>query len=390
MRSPAHSALLLMLSGFLAQGLQFIGTIFLARIYSPDAYGNLTLIVNWASGFAVICSLQMHIAIQVEQAHAKAQGLLSAALFIVPAIAVPAAIIALILNENTFVLAIILGAALGYSNIGRAVLARNSANIRIAGLTIGRAVTVITAQFGFRFLGQGGLVLGLLVAELVAAIAFLGLSFFGVLRPTRTRVLKVILENRSFTAWGVVQELVAIGVVFMPFLICSLAYDTNVVGNYGIAYRLLWAPAVILSFGFGLVFLTELSRTPERFGAILAEVHFHKIFIFLIFAGVSSFFWMPQIFSLVLGSSWELAAIMSPAVTIAAISFLISAPFRQLYRVRQKQRLQLCIDLAITALFAATWLLPSLNPDRWIYIVCGIVVLQNALMVGVTRSFQRW
>lgn len=390
MRTLAHSASLLMLAGFAAQALQFLGTIFLARIYSPDAYGNLTLVVNWASVFAATCSLQLHIALHVAQPNAKAREIMGAALVTVPTVAASLGVLAYLLDQPMFISAAIVGAALAFSNVGRAALARNSANALIAGLTVGRAVVVIAAQFGFRFFGQGGLIMGLLLAEVFAAIAFLSLSVGKRCEPKFARTAKVILENRNFTAWGVAQELVAIGVVFMPFLLCSLIYDAGVVGHYGVAYRLLWAPAVVLSFGFGLAFLTELSRRPERFREILVEVHFVWLAFLIMIVAFSSAFWMPQLFLLILGNDWAISANMSPAVTVAAASFLVSSPFRQLYRVRQKQPLQLCIDLGTIALISLVWLVPPSDPVRWVYTICGIVVLQNFLMIAFSRRFQLW
>ncbi|WP_332712156.1 lipopolysaccharide biosynthesis protein [Pelagibacterium mangrovi] len=389
MHKFVRSASLLILSGFVAQVLQFVGTIFLAQIYDPNAYGNLTLVVNWASVFAVACSLQLHIALHIAQSDSKAREIMGTVLITVPAVAVPTGIAAHLFAQDVLVLAIIMGAALALSNIGRSAQSRRSANLSIAGLSIGRAAVAVVAQFCFRSIGQGGLVLGLLVAEVTAAFVFITLSLKGGGRPGRAPIARVILQNRNFTIWGVMQELVSIGVVLLPFLICSLIYDTDIVGHYGITYRLLWAPAVILSFGFGLVFLTEVGRRPERFREILAELHFRKLVLLMIVAALSSILWMPLLFHLILGSKWDLAASMSPAVTIAATSFLASAPYRQLYRVHEKQRLQLCIDIGTMMLIAMTWILQTLDPVAWVNVICGIVVMQNSLMIAFARSFQR-
>lgn len=389
MLSPSSSALLLMLSGFAAQGVQFISTIFLARIYSPAAYGDLTLIVNWASAFAAIFSLQLHIAIQVEQDTVSAKGILWVAFCVVPALALPAVLVAATVNNRIILIAIILGSAVAFSNIGRAALARNSANTAIAGLNVSRSILAVTAQFWLRNLGQFGLVFGLLLAEVVTAITYFALSITGRSRPKRHSAIRVISKNVNFTAWGVLQELVAIGAVLSPFLICDLIYDADVVGNYGVAYRLIWAPAVIASFGFGLVFLTEISRAPEHFSVILRNMHAKKLFALLIILGVSSFFWAPQLFTLVLGSDWHFAAAISPAVTIAAISFLMSAPYRQLYRVHQKQRTQMCVDTFTIALIFITSLLPTMKPLHWVSVICALVVLQNTILIYIAHKFQR-
>ncbi|WMT92646.1 hypothetical protein [Pelagibacterium sp. H642] len=376
-----------MIAGFAAQALQFVGTILLARIYDADAYGHLTIIVNWASVFAVLSGLQLHIALHITRSARKAREITAAALVTIPAIAVSIGTVAYLLGSYTLVLAVILGAALAVSNIGRSALARKSANLHIAILTVGRAGVAVGAQFGLRSFGSSGLVLGLLAAEITAALAFLGGSLWGAKRPSSFKIVKVILRNKNFTVWGVAQELVSIGVVFLPILLCSAIYDPSIVGHYGVAYRLLWAPVVIMSFGFGLVFLTEISQQPQRFREILSGIHFSKLTMLLVVAAISSFFWLPNLFQWILGNEWELAAAMSPAVAIAATSFLISAPFRQLYRVHQKQRLQLSIDVATMALIATTWVLPALPPVSWISVICGIVVVQNLAMIGFTRRF---
>lgn len=385
----AGSASLLVMSGIFAQALQFLGTLYLVRVYSPDAYGYFTLVINWASVCAVACSLQLHTALHVARSDERAREIMAAAIYIVPLVALPSAVVCFYFGQHLLTLAFILGGALAFSNIGRSALARKSENVTISGLTIGRAAAAIAAQVSLRSVGGLGLILGLVIAETIAALAFIGFSLRREKPFRKVKIFKVIRQLRNFTLWGALQETVSIGVVLLPFLICSIIYDTDVVGHYAVAYRILWAPAVILSFGFGLVFLTELSRSSSRFWEVLDEVHYRELALLAILISLSTPWWLPHVFRVIVGSNWDIAASMSPPVAIAAASFLISAPFRQLYRVLEKQIIQLSVDASVIMLLVMTWLMHDAEPVAWVYVVCGIFVMQNMLLIGLTRIFHK-
>jgi len=371
-------------SGAVAQAIQLAGLIVLTQHYAVGAFGDLTLAINMTALSAVAFGLQLHLAIPSVQADEEVQDIAAAVFFNATSLGLITIPIVAFFN-GVLAIGLALGIFVCLSNVGRAMLIRAGNSRTLAITNLCRAIVILTSQFLLADLSPYGLLIGLVVGEgCISAFLFLnsGQSINNLTGYSIAKYKKALSFFSDFSFWGTLQEFVSVAVVFIPFYICSVKYSDAVLGNFGMVYRVTWAPMVIIAVGLGWAILGEIGKTPENFRKSLKEIYYTQFFILAAIVSVTAFFLLPNLLNIYIGAEWSIAAEISPVVLAAAMVFLVSSPFRQLIRILRKQKWQLGIDFGTLTVICMISIFDFKSAIHWIYAISVATIIQNFVMIG--------
>ncbi|SEO13269.1 lipopolysaccharide biosynthesis protein [Cryobacterium luteum] len=264
-----------------------------------------------------------------------------------------------------------------------------------------QSIAITASQFAFinttRFSGFNGLVTGTLIGTSLGAV---------LLSPYVKRYAHSFTLRQWFQS---VRRYWRFPLIFAPMTsLTLLAQQAPVLfviywfgvsdgGQIGMAERIVAVPLALVGMAVSSVFTGEISqaiRTDER----------HMVRIYLktsMWLGVASglvglglFFLAPIVLPLFLGTGWQGAAQIAQAMAIVATTRMLASPVRSVFRVLERARILVTIELSraaflvITIAFATTSDLDLLASLTLIFIAlavgdliswfCGLVVVWQA------------
>lgn len=174
-------------------------------------------------------------------------------------------------------------------------------------LASSKVVQVLTTAFlwvafGLMHWTNFGLTLGAVLGWLAGAVWL----EWGLLRqPARkrpARLAEVAGQYRSFPLYAMPAGLLKTSADNVVFFALGALYAASDVGQFGLAFRALWAPLMVTSQVFGQLVNRELARRQDRPGYYLRQLGLAAGFMTLLVLPIVLF--GPPIFQLVFGQEW--------------------------------------------------------------------------------------
>ncbi|WP_353506380.1 lipopolysaccharide biosynthesis protein [Pseudomonas sp. Marseille-Q5299] len=340
----ARNVLTLMTGTTIAQAIPLAAMPILTRLYEPEDFGVLALYMSVAAMISVVATARYELAVMLPEKNDDAASLVVLAISIAAVISFVLFILVLAFNEpiqgffgvpaigpwlyllpvSVFVAG--LWQSLNYWN-NRAA---NFRRLAVSRMVQGGGMT--SAQLGLSSMAGGGLILGYIVGQAVAASVFLSKKWGedrAILHAvTLDKIRKNAKEYIKFPKYSCAGALLDNAAIQMPVLILSKFNTAHVVGVFSLMFRALNLPMSLISAALSQVLFQKLvglhREAPERlFGFVL------KVFIVLLMLMVPLvlvvWFLGPELFSFVFGEAWRdaggYAAILIFAV---AIRFAVS------------------------------------------------------------------
>lgn len=378
----------LILGNGVAQSFQFLSVLVLSRIYLPSDFGLLAQVQSIATVMAIISTLQLHLTIPLSKSAEEAQGITERVQTISFALFAICFFPTIFLGKVTAI-SMVLALFLGLTNTYSCYLVYQGSFGRISGFYIIRALLIISLQFGFALLPvKDGLLWSTVIAEGLAAI-YLRLTQLGSLLTIKIdlhEVLTMVTQQKSFSLYGTLQELVSVFAFYAPLFLFIRKFDTMIGGQYAMTSRLVWAPVVLLSGSVAQVLYYRLGQIRLIPSEMLREIRPSKLMLALVLAiGILSFHFQG-LFLLVLGDRWGLASELLPLQVIWGGAFILATSYRVMYRVLHIQRYQLLIDAGMLGSIGLVFLLTSMTPINTMWCIVLIALCQNALLVITVRG----
>lgn len=375
----------LMLGNGLAQLLQFGSILILSRIYQPSDFGLLAQVQSIAMIASIVLTLQLHLTIPLSKTQDEALEkvyqiqLVSLSIFVL-------ALLPAIWSGEAALYALLLSLFLGLTNTYTGYLVYNGNFGKMSFFYVARSLLIIAMQIAFAQLGlENGLVIASLAGEALSAFYLGSRSIYArnKTRPQFDNLLSLILDNKPFSLYGTIHEMVSVAAFYAPLLLFTTKYGEDVGGQYAMANRLVWAPVVLVSSSFAQVFYHKLGKEKLTTTAeIRSLVPSKKMSALTIMATISTF-QMTDLFRLILGQEWGLASELLPLQLLWGLFFLASTPFRVAARVLHLQRYQLIIDLSMIALTCLLFYVSSFEPKSLMFSLLAIVFLQHSSIVAL-------
>jgi len=368
----------------LAQVINVVGTLLLARLFMPDAFGSFALFVTVVSFLSVLGGARYEIAIMLPEEDAEAANVLILAVTTLSGIAVLSFVLVAFFHSNV---AQLLGdARLGlwlwgaplallinglYSIMGvwygRMKRFQKTATARVwqsLGIILGQLALLYVHPGGFALVG--GWVLGQAFGTLILLVQFFYYDgkFVAAAHDWRT-VRESLKKYRNFPIYKAPYSFVANASSQMVFVVLRLFSNLNVVGFYSMAARAVYLPVTLIASSMNDVFYekaaTELKHGRlEKFVTRLLRIQVVLAAPWLVLTAFDA----KLVVGFLLGSKWVPAA--SYAAVLASVSFMyfLTAWLDRLFDIRGHQKLSLILEfagnlLSIGGLTAALWWHPE-------------------------------
>lgn len=347
-----------------AQGVQFLASLVLTRLYAPSEFGEYASILAIANVLGVLLTLSYQNAIPLASSDEESRIVAWLAMTIAAIVALAStAILGIFVSSGLqiagwrpswqgMVFIPFTAWAIGMWSILQLRQSRSSRFHQVALATGMGSLTQAGTQLGLGLAGAawGGLGAGYLLGRLVNAATLLRGARLG-RPPSVRRMLQMGATWSTMPTWVLPPAILNLmGTVAMtPWVAYTFGLPTA--GLFAFAYQMLSVPAALLGQSVATILFPRFAD-GERAGGIhrseldrcivgLAAISV-PMFIPVIVLG-------PQIFSLVFGQSWEeagqIAAILAPWV---AVSF-ISSPVSSLALVKRRFRMITLIGVIETS-----------------------------------------
>jgi O-antigen/teichoic acid export membrane protein len=384
----------------LAQLLQLLSHVLLARIYGASQFGILAQVSAVGSIIAVASTLQMHQAMVLPRSIEESGDLFATGFFASTLISIISLIALSIWKNNVFgnasssllpLFCAFFALALCYGNLLRGWQTARG-NFKILSIfTIIHSVFIVFFQVNLGLLKiDNGLVYGILIGEFVTSLFFLLLNYapkissFTQLLIHPPRILKNIKAYYQFSFVGTIQELVSVSVLMLPLFMFSRAYGEDVGGQYAMANKFAWAPVLLVGNAFTQVVFHNFSGLSINSLWASSMLKFGKMSISVLFLGSAGALIFPFMLPLILGNQWMMAGELGGWVLIWATFFFLSIPYRVCYRVLRRQSTQLVIDaLILFTLFILFSYSLKISPLVMMGCVAIMAILQNLLLIWI-------
>lgn len=379
-KSPFVRNVAVLVSGTsIAQALIVLASPILSRLYDPDAFGTLAVIIGLAAPLAQMGSLKYdHAIVMVKRSEEAANlAILSLGLLISIALITAAAILGardwiaealdspgaapLLLFVPGFVLVV------GLSNVLIAWANRERSYRSIAAADLSRSASMLLVQISLGALAVGakGLAAGRLVGQFVGALVLAirqRRQWAIIFKDFKPELLKgVAREHSQFPIYTMPRELlVSLSTSATPIVI-AFFFSPAAAGLYWFAVRLLEAPKTLISVAVRRVFYEAAANLHHDKEPVLPLLKNTTVFLVALAALPTALIvaFGPDLFDVIFGSDWRRAGVYAQWLILWWMSSF--------------------------SVVAATSLVPILRIQRGVLIieVVGLVLRMSGLVGGL-------
>ena len=365
----------------LAQVIPLLVQPILTRLYTPHAFGVLSLYVALMSNLAVLATARYEMAIVLPAEDKRATNLMALSLMFATALSVLVLILQL-LGANTLLLRLmgasgsapdfavwlfLLPGSLWLAGLMQAWTNWNNRHCRYRANASGRmsqslGMSLTQLCGGLLHGGAGGLIVGQFVGQIFSVLAQ---AWYDIKRRfdwrhqvDRQSMKQVALEYSEFPKINTPHAFVTALQDSMTLALLGTLSGTATVGYYGMMMRLLKLPAALIGQAVAQVAYRELAEARNQ-GRPLRPILKRMIvalgglalipFLVIKLAG-------EPLFRFVLGAAWSTAGRYAEAMSVFILFHFIASPLAMVPLVIQRQRTAFMLSLVQTTLFVgALW-----------------------------------
>jgi O-antigen/teichoic acid export membrane protein len=368
----------------LAQGVNVVGTLLLAHLFAPDAFGSFALFVTVVSFLAVLGGARYELAIMLPEQDAEAANVLILAvvtLFGICGISLllvawlHSAVAELLGDERLGVWLWCAPVAIFVNSLYSILCVWNGRMKRfhrVAAARVWQSLGVILSQLALLYIRPGGFALvgGWVLGQtlgtgiLVSQLFYFDGRFLSLSRDW-VAVRKAAKKYQNFPIYKAPYSFVANASSQLIPVILRLFASLSAVGFYSMAARAVYLPVTLIASSMNDVFY-EKASTELKHGRLEGFVT-RLLRIQVVLAApwlVLTAFDAKLVFGLALGPKWVPAAGYAAVLAFASFMFFLTAWLDRLFDIRGHQKLSLILEftgnfLSLGGLTLALWLHPE-------------------------------
>lgn len=370
----------LLVGNGLGQAIQLLSILLLSRLYDPAAFGTLGQVQSYATVAAILATLQLHLSIPLSRDEADARQAVARVTAIACLLLVVGFPLTLIAAPR-YGFSVLLAFFIGMANTYNGYLIFSGHFGKISRFYVYRAILIVVVQIALACLGvEDGLIWGAVGGEGLTALYLAYIS--GNAQLPRLSVIAslrdYLQERKSFALFGTMQELVSVSAFYSPLLLFGIHFGDDVVGQYAMASRLIWAPAVLLSGSLTQVLYHQYGSSQAKHALAPAFLLLpHKVYYLVLAFAPLLCYALQGVVVIALGDKWEQAGQFMPVMLAWACVFIVSTPARVVCRMLAQQKYHLMIDagmlLAVLVLFSYF----NLSPIQSMYGIFIVACVQT-------------
>ena len=390
-----------------AQAIGFLSLPFITRLYKPDDFGLMTLILSFIGLSSVIASFRYEISIVLPKNDDSAQNILVLCLFIVCGYSLLLLIIVPFLKDYVDIWMNVKGIgnllwlvpvgvfATGLCQVFRLWYTRKKKFYLLSICQITTSVTTAGVKisagllFGsIAFWLIAGNVLGLLLAAVIFGFNFINANYHDFRRNiTKQKIVDAAREFRKFPTYNAPTSLINSLSQNIPNFLFAYYFSPEVVGFYGLASSILRKPISLLSDAIRRVFLQKVSELQSASQSLRGS--FVKATLGLAVVGVIPFGAVmlggEWIFSTLFGQTWSTAGHYSQLLAPWLFLGFINPPATQIILVKQRLSFDLKWNIVVLILRAMAIMGASfISNEPWVAVALFSTVgtVANLYLIG--------
>jgi O-antigen/teichoic acid export membrane protein len=341
----------------IAQIIPFIIAPLLTRLYLPENFGELGVIMAVIGVFSIVATLQYESAIMLPEDDIDGFNLLALSFVLSFFIGIISWVIIVLFSEE-------IGVLFGLSSLGtwsslvpvfvmltgfyRSMniwSSRKKMYKELAFRNVGQSLVQGLSKLGFgiRNYLSVGLVLGTLMGQLTST-SVLAIQVYRKNSFIKDISWKRMISNAKkysnfpkYTLWqGFLDIAKTSGVIF----ILSLFFGLEVVGFYTFAVSMLMKPSTLIGRSVSQVFYQKASQKFNRGKSILPDVKglIYKLLIIGIIMFTPFVIFGPTLFSIIFGENWEYAGVFARLISPWLLARFVFSPFASITNILGVQR----------------------------------------------------
>ncbi len=396
---------LTLLSGsVIAQGIVFLITPILSRIYTNEMFGTFTLFSSLSLTISTVVALRYELSILLPKREKDAVSLLILSLFLTTVMSLIILVLVLFFHDffnglfhngglGNFIFLLPAGVFLhGIINTFTYWLNRQKSFKSISYVRINKSMTMSGVQLinGFSALQHFGLILGLIAGQFMAGFHFLFTSLHSIKVNARhislTRIFYMARRYQKIPKYNTLLTFTNTLSNELPNILIPKYFGLAIGGQFGLSIRLIKTPVALISEAISQIFFNKATETynnnPEGFHALVKQTYL-KLF-YLAISGFPLLFVSTYFFEFILGSEWSEAGFYSRLLIPLLFLMFINTPITCLVVILGKQRSFVLYDLSLllfrfTALFTGYHFFNSIIYTLVLYSIVGIVF--NSILI---------
>jgi O-antigen/teichoic acid export membrane protein len=390
---------LTLLSGsIIAQGIVFLTTPILSRIYTNEMFGQYILFSSLSLTLSTLVALRYELSILLPKREKDAANLLILCVLLTTVVSLIILVIVLLfhgffngmfrnggLGKAIFLLPLAVFLH-GIFNSFSYWLNRQKRFKSISLVRVIRGLTMSGSQLttGFSTFQHLGLIPGLIAAQLIAGIHISLTS------------LKVIKENGRHLSWTRMLYMAKIYnkipkyntlLTFtntlsneLPNILIPKYFGLAIAGQFGLSIRLIKTPIGLIGEAVSQIFFNKASGifnyNPQHFHALVKQTYLKLLYMAL--SGFPILFISTYFFELILGSEWTQSGFYARLLLPALFMMFLNSPITSLVVVLSKQRSLVLYDFSLlllrfAALFVGYHVFDNIIHTLVLYSIIGIV-----------------
>lgn len=332
----------------------------IARIYSPDEFGNFVLYLTIASVLSIFSTAKLENAIVLAETDEERKNVFTLAqkVNVLVNLAVAAGLLAYITASGesgaSFVKMLLLIPVYSFSfasvQILRSVFIARKNFRRLSVLEVSRAVITGVLQCLFFVFPETGLFLGAALSQLLIYLWFSRNVFnsasvlsFGFSAGEKSTFKRYI----DFPKFSVASEVLNYVSSQLPVFLIKPFFGQTMLGLYSFQHRYISTPVQLLSSSIAQVYIREARSLKSNTGK-LGELTF-SLFRKQFLAGVLPFailgFWGEPIFVFIFGSEWQFSGFLAQLVSPWLFAVMLVSPLSSVLVVMEKQRVSMWYNI---------------------------------------------
>ena len=356
-------------SSFIAQGINFVFNIFLARIYLPEYFGTLSVFITIVGFISVLSSGKFDVALVAATDDKDSKKLFALSFLVLIGLSVICLIGITIIY--LFDLNVYQGQAVHswfYFIIPSMVFLTGTQvfwmlNVRdknfnkISYVRIVEASTTGISCLLLFSLAAKGLLFGTLMGQMISFVLLAIIVFrnypLSSFKFSSKELKETFIKYIEFPKINILQGFLDMFQMGLLVLLLSKYYNPEITGFYSQCMRVLQIPMRLLILPISHVFFAEASEQYRKNNSLytLVKKTITKSFLYLLAVPLVLIAFGPFIFSTVFGSIWNEAGVYARILSFWIFFDLIRAPIVQIASIMNKQKQVLMLSIVNSIIF---------------------------------------
>lgn len=370
----------------------FLFALGLARIYSPDQFGQFVLELTIASILSIIATAQYENAVIIADDDNSSDNLFFFGIKLTTIMNGAFLLVGLVIIQFSFIgnisvlhLAMIILYSYFFSvqQIFQSKLTRQKSYKKKAGIEIFRSVVTGAGQFLFFLFPEDGLLAGAVLGQLSPVLLYAIKGEFG--SPKNVWEQKIFknkdaIRHINFPKYLLPGELLNYVSSQLPVLVFKPLFGSAFLGYYSFSHRYVSIPIQLISKSVSGVLVekaTSLRYLKPELRSIVFGL-FRKQFLLGIIMFSILGLWGKEIFSIVFGKEWEAAGTMAQYISPWLFAVLLGSPLSAITTAFERQRFSMFFNILfltfrVAAVFSGFYFFRSVYVAVIFYSLVGFV-----------------